>query len=252
VTSGSVTDQEEYVRALQAMVSLATPMAVRVAATLWIADHVAATPQTASELADMVNAEPDALERVLRHLTTVGVFTCDERGRYSATRLGDLLRDDHPSRLRRHLDIDVAVGHADLSFVQLLHSVRTGEPAFPVQFGRTFWDELSADEALAMSYHALMGADVTVEAPDILSAYDWGSLGHVVDVGGGNGALLIAMLTEYPTLRGTVVDLPSAAESARRAFTKAGFADRADAVAGSFFDPLPAGAGRIRTVGDHP
>jgi hypothetical protein len=88
-----------------------------------------------------------------------------------------------------------------------------------------------------------MAADVEVWAPDIVAAYDWGSLGHLVDVGGGNGSLLIAMLHRHPDLQGTVLDLPGAAEAARKALTAAGLADRSDAVAGSFFDPLPPGAG---------
>jgi SAM-dependent methyltransferase len=78
--------------------------------------------------------------------------------------------------------------------------------------------------------------------PSILSAYDWGSLAHVVDVGGGNGTLLKALLTEHPALRGTLVDLPEPAEAATRAFAAEGFADRVDVVPGSFFDPLPPGA----------
>jgi hypothetical protein len=65
----------------------------------------------------------------------------------------------------------------------------------------------------------------------------------VVDVGGGNGTLLAALLREHPDLRGTVLDLPGAAEAARKALTAAGLADRSDATAGSFFDPLPPGAG---------
>jgi hypothetical protein len=87
-----------------------------------------------------------------------------------------------------------------------------------------------------------MGADVGADAPLIVSAYDWGVLGHVVDVGGGNGTLLIALLAEYAALRGTLVDLPGTAETARKMFAAAGLTGRADAVAGDFFGELPAGA----------
>ena len=72
---------------------------------------------------------------------------------------------------------------------------------------------------------------------------DWGSLDHVVDVGGGNGSLLIAPLTAYPSLRGTVFDLPATADAARMHLADADLADRCEVVAGSFFEPLPAGAG---------
>jgi len=228
---------------LWAMAGLATPMAVRVAATLRIADHIARGLRTPSELAEASNADADALDRVLRHLTTAGLLSRDESGRYALTARGDALRDDDPAGIRAMLDIEGAVGRADLSFVHLLHSVRTGEPAFPVQFGRPFWDDLSADPTLSASFDAHMGADVATWAEAIVPAYDWGSLGHVIDVGGGNGTLLIALLAEYPTLRGTVLDLPDTAATARKALTAAGLADRSDVVPGSFFDPLPPGAG---------
>ena len=225
------------------MADLATPMAVRVVATLRIADHITRGLRTAPELAEAANANADALDRVLRHLAKAGLFSRDESGRYSLTARGERLRDDHPAGMRARLNIDGAVGRADLSFVQLLHSVRTGEPGFPVLFGLAFWDDLSADPARTASYDAQMGFDVAADAPDIVSAYDWGALGHVVDVGGGNAALLVALLTAHPALRGTVFDQPATAEAARKALMAAGLANRADVVPGSFFDPLPPGAG---------
>ena len=228
---------------LWAMADLATPMALRVAATLRIADHLSRGRRTAPELAEAVHADADALDRVLPHLVAKGLLTRDGSGRYALTARGDPLRDDHPDGTRAMLDMGSAIGRADLSFVQLLHSVRTGAPAFPAHFGRPFWDDLAADPARRASFDTQMGADVTAWAPAILAAYDWGSLRHVVDVGGGNGSLLIALLREHPALRGTVLDLPETVEAARSALTAAGLAERADVVAGSFFDPLPPGAG---------
>ena len=236
-------DEGEWGAGLWAMADLATPLAVRVAATLRIADHIAQGLRTDRELAEAVNADADALERVLRHLTTVGVLIRNGSGEYALTARGDALRDDHPHRMRARLDIEGAVGRADLAFVQLLHTVRTGRPAYPAEFGHSFWEDVASDATLSASFDALMGSDVEAEAPAIVSAYDWGSLGHVVDVGGGNGALLIALLRAYPILSGTVVDLPGAVEAARKALAAAGFAYRSDVVAGSFFDPLPPGAG---------
>jgi len=238
-----VVDEGEWAAGLWAMADLATPMAVRVAATLRIADHLTRGRRTAPELAEAVGADADALDRVLRHLVSAGVLRRDESDRYLLTAPGEALRDDHPAGMRAMLDVESAIGRADLSFVQLLHTVRTGEPAFPAQFGRSFWDDLAADPARSASFDAQMAADVAAWAPDIVSAYDWGSLGHLVDVGGGNGALLAALLREHADLRGTVLDLPGAAEAARKVLTAAGLADRSDAIASSFFDPLPPGAG---------
>jgi hypothetical protein len=238
-----VADEGEWAARLWAMADLATPMAVRVAATLRIADHIMGGRRTALELAEATGADADTLERVLGHLVTAGVLGRDQSDRYVLTAHGQALQDDHPAGMRAMLDLEGAVGRADLSFVQLLHTVRTGEPAFPAQFGRSFWDDLAAEPTRSASFDAQMGTDAAVWAPDIVAAYDWGSLGHLVDVGGGNGTLLAALLHRHPGLRGTVLDLPGAAEAARTALTAAGLADRSDAMAGSFFDPLPPGAG---------
>ena len=235
-----MTDEGGRETALWALADLVTPMAVRVAATLRIADHLADGQQTAPALAEATNVNVDALDRVLRHLVTVDVFSRDESGRYGLTALGEALRDDG---VRTMLDIEGAIGRADLSFVRLLDSVRTGQPAFAEQFGRPFWDDLAADPARTRSYDAQMGADADGWAKAIAPAYDWGSLGHLVDVGGGNATVLSAILKHYPTLRGTVLDQPATAETARKALTARGLADRAAAIAGSFFDPLPPGAG---------
>jgi hypothetical protein len=222
---------------------LATPMAVRVAATLRVADHIAHGACTAPLLADATGTDPDTLERLMRHLVAAGVVDRDTTGCYSLTGLGDLLRDDHPDRMRRRLDIEGAIGRADLSFVQLLHAVRVGDAAYPQQFGRSFWEDLAQSRDLTTSFDQLMGSDVAAEAPAIVAAYDWGSLSHVVDVGGGNGTLLIAMLHRFPALHGTVLDLPGAAYAARSAFESEGLSARTDVVAGSFFDALPLDAG---------
>jgi hypothetical protein len=199
-----VAEEGEWAARLWAMADLATPMAVRVAATLRIADHITRGLGTAPELAEATGANTDALDRVLRHLVTAGVLGRDQSDRYVLTARGQALRDDHPARMRAMLDLDSAIGRADLSFVQLLHTVRTGEPAFPAQFGRSFWDDLAADPTRSAAFDAQMAADVEVWAPDIVAAYDWGSLGHVVDVGGGNGdpACRLAARAPRPTGHG--------------------------------------------------
>jgi hypothetical protein len=225
------------------MADLVTPMAVRIAATLRIADHIVAGVRTAEGLAEAAGADTGALDRLLRHLVTVAVLTRDDEGRYALTARGEALRDDHPSRVRSMLATDSAIGRGDLAFAHLLHSVMTGEAAFDVAFGRPFWDDLAADPARTASYDEQMGVDVAAWAPPVIAAYDWGALGHVVDVGGGNGTLLAALLEAFPNLRGTVLDQPATAAAARTHLAAAGVSDRGDAVAGSFFDPLPAGAG---------
>ncbi|MFB7915485.1 methyltransferase [Streptomyces sp. NPDC056061] len=235
-------DEDGTAAALWSMAGLGTPMAVRVAATLRIADHIVEGRDTAREVAQAVGAHPDALDRLLRYLVVRGVLDRDDTtGRYALTALGQPLRDDHPAGIRAWFDIEHG-GRGELSFVELLHSVRTGEAAFPVRYGRSYWEDLTADPDRAASFNKLLGDDVASRAPGVVAGFDWASLGHVVDVGGGDGSLLTALLRAHPGLRGTVVDLPDAARTAKAAFTASGLGDRADAVSGSFFDPLPPGA----------
>lgn len=228
---------------LWAAADLLTPMCIRVAATLRLADHLTAGLRTAEGLATVTSTDPDALGRVLRHLVTARVLTRSAGGEYGLTGLGERLREDHPDGVRRWLDLDGAIGRADMCFVQLLHTVRTGEAAYPRQFGRPFWADLAADPGLAASFDGLMGARLVAGAPAIAAAYPWGELGHVADVGGGNGSMLIAILRAHLGLRGTVLDLPGPVARAQVAIADAGLTDRADARAADAFEELPAGFG---------
>jgi hypothetical protein len=224
------------------MADLFTPMAIRVAATLGLADHIAGGADSPSALARRTGSDPDALGRLLDHLVAVGLLRRRETGALALTDLGEQLRDEHPGRGRAWLDIDGPVGRAELSALGLLDSVRSGRPAFPAIHGRGFWEDLAARPSLAESFDDLMASRLRAEMAGVVSGYDWGALSHVVDVGGGNGTLLAAILTAHPGLRGTLVELPGAAEAAAPVLAAAGVAERCEILAGSFLDPLPAGA----------
>ncbi|MFJ4472778.1 methyltransferase [Streptomyces sp. NPDC089424] len=224
------------------LADLVTPMAVRVAATYRVADHIAAGRTTAEDIARAEHLHAGALERVLRHLVTVGVLTVSGPA-YGLSGLGEQLRTDHPGGQHRLVDLDGALGRGDLSLVELAHVVRTGEPAYPVRYGVPYWDDLAADRALAESFDAIMADNLARDVPSIAAAYDWSALGHVHDLGGGSGVLLAGLLTAHPPLRGTVVDLKATANGAADRFRALGLEDRADVVDGSFFDELPAGGG---------
>jgi SAM-dependent methyltransferase len=239
-----MTEQEQaWGGPLWSAADLITPMAVRVAATLRVADAITAGVTSGPELAARLAVAADPLVRVLDHLVTAGFLRRDQDGAYALTDAGQWLRDDHPQGIRAWIDLEGAVGHADMSVVELLHTVRTGEPAFPRHFGRGFWEDLAEHPDRAASFDALMGQQLAAEAPSVAAAYDWSALGEVVDVGGGDGSLLIALLRAHPTLRGSVLDLAAPAATAARALAAADLADRGRAQTGSFFEPLPAGAG---------
>ncbi|QOV33346.1 methyltransferase [Streptomyces ferrugineus] len=227
---------------LTALADLVTPWAIRVAATLRLADHIAAGHTALPDLARAADADADALRRMLRVLVGRGVFAEPRQDTYALTPAAELLKDSGAFGLRAWFDLDGMGGRMDQAFGRLLDTVRTGEPAYPLVHGRSLWQDTLDDPELARSYADLMAAHTRFAAPEVVAAHPWPERGHVVDVGGGSGSLLSRLLTARPGLRGTLLDLPEAAEEAGRALAAAGHAERASVHPGSFFDPLPTGA----------
>lgn len=223
------------------MIDLVTPMAVRVAATLGLTDLLAAGAMPVEELARRTGTDADALGRMLRHLVCRGVFAEPEPGRFAVNEPAALLASGHPSRMREMLDLDGFGGQMDLAFTGLLHTVRTGRPAWEKVFGAPYWSHLAATPQLSASFDAMM-AESTDSVIDVASAYDWSGVRHVVDVGGGTGALLAEVLSANPDLRATLVDLPDTVDRGRHYLAGRGLDTRCEFAGQSFFDPLPAGA----------
>ena len=235
-------DGSTAVHTLRTLAGLATPMALRVAATLSLVDHAGDGGATAERLASATGTTASALRRLLNHLVTIGVFELDrEDGRYRPTHLGEQLREDAPDGIKLQLDINSAGGRAELAFVELLSTVTTGEPAYQRRYGREFWADLEARPELRRSFDAQMNRRFRVQAAQIADRYDWGRFAEIVDVGGGDGTVLAAILSAHADLRGTVLDVPPTAAAAAARFAALGLAERAVTISGSFFDPLPSG-----------
>ncbi|MFC4055712.1 methyltransferase [Actinomadura syzygii] len=228
---------------LRRRADLALPMAIRVAATLRLADHISDDGSSPEELAAHLRVNPDALNRLLRYLATEGILANDTTGRYRLTPLGKPLRENHPQSVRKVLDTEGALGRAELTFVELLHTVRTGQPAYATRYGSPHWQDMDENPHLAADFDTLMSTRMTACLPAITQAFEWESLGHIVDVGGGNGRLLATLLTEFPLLRGTLIEQPGPATTARAFLAKTGVADRSQVAEGDFFGPLPPKAG---------
>jgi hypothetical protein len=220
---------------------LTEPWAVRVAATLHLADLVTAEGRPVEDLAAAADADPDALGRLLRFLVARGVFAEPSPGVFALNEAARFLREDGPLRLRAWLDLDGAGGAMDRAYGGLLDTVRTGRPAYPAVHGQGFWEDLAADEALATSFASLMEAHSSQLADDVVHQYPWDQIRLVVDVGGGSGALLSRILGAFPQLQGTLVDLVAESDEAARVLGDAGVASRCETVTGNFFEVLPKG-----------
>jgi 2,7-dihydroxy-5-methyl-1-naphthoate 7-O-methyltransferase len=225
---------------LEALSDLGTPWCVHVVATLRIAEHLAAGTTGIQELAAAAGCDADALHRVLRQLVGRGVFQEPAPGRFALNPAAEELLDP---AVRLGLDLDGFGGRMAGAWGSLLTAVRTGAPAYQEVFGRPFWEDLDAHPDIAASFDALMGpAGHGTPDPEVLVAGDWRDVRTVLDVGGGTGALLAAILHARPHVRGTLVELPRVVARAGEVFRAAGVAERVTTVAQSFFDPLPAGA----------
>ena len=177
---------------------------------------------------------------MLRVLASVGIFAEDEQGRVTLTPSAGLLQTDVPGSMRAWA---IIVG--DLwwqPWAELLYSVKTGHPAFDHVYGMGQFEYLARNPGIAEIFHATMASVTTPEAPAVISAYDFSEIRTIVDVGGGNGALIAAILKATPSMRGVLFDLPSVIEEARSVIEAEGVAERCELVAGDFFNsPLPSG-----------
>ncbi|MDT0300941.1 methyltransferase [Streptomonospora wellingtoniae] len=236
------TSAEEAVRTLFDMAGTLRPAAIRAAATLRLADPIAAGTTAAADLADLVSADPDRLTRLLRYLAALGLFERTDGDHYTLTELGELLRSDGPLSIRAMLDADGVLGRADLGTMDLVHTMRTGRPSYEKVFGTDFWSDVQRNPAYAESLEAVLGSGVGWDAELIIDSYPWKSATHVTDVGGGTGSLLIELLRKHGHLNGRVVDLPNAVAAARRRLAAAGLDSRGEATEASFFDRIPTGS----------
>lgn len=223
---------------LAPVTDLVTPMAVRVAATLRLADLMTGGIEQVDELAERTGTNADALGRLLRHLACHGVFAEPSSGRFTINETADLLRSDHPSGMRGRLDLNGFGGRMDLVFTELMRTIRTGQPAWEAVFGAPFWNYLAADPTMAASFDAMMASS---ERTTAATGYDWSGVRHVVDVGGGTGGLLAEVLRANTGIRATLVDLPDTVARGRQFLAERGLDDRCEYAGQSFFDPLPAG-----------
>jgi SAM-dependent methyltransferase len=205
---------------------------------LRVPDSLADGPLPIDELARRVGADRDALARVLRALVNERLFDEPQRGTFALTDAGRLLVAGSPA----YFDALMNIEHVDPSFDQILHSVRTGEPAGPRAFGKPYFEWLGDDPGRAQVFNDAMSDGARARLPSLLALDLWNDVRRVVDVGGGNGTALAALLREHPHLLGVDFDLPHAAADATAVFERQRISDRATFVAGDFFDGVPAGA----------
>ncbi len=209
------------------------------ACRLQLPDLLAAGPKTAAELAVTTETHPRSLRRMLRGLAAWGFLSERPDGRYAATPISDMFRVDKPG-LR---NMAIMLGEEGYqAWGELMFTLRTGKPAFDHVFGKARWEHLAGNPEAAESFNTAMVELSNRISGAFVAAYDFAGVRTVVDVGGGNGAMLIGVLRAHPHLTGTLFDLPQGLFGAREKLAAAGLADRVTVSEGSFFDEVPTGA----------
>ncbi|RFU83827.1 O-methyltransferase [Streptomyces triticagri] len=213
---------------------------LHVLAELGVADELAEGPRTVTDIAERTGSHADALGRVLRVAAAFGVFEEREDGQYALTELSEALRSDVPGSQR---DMVLYNGTEMLwrSYGSLLHTVRTGEPAFEETYGHGFFAHLEEHPESGALFDRAMTGMSRATARMLLDGYDFGLYSRVADVGGGRGLFLAELLARHPETRGTLIDRPAVVDEAPELLREAGVADRVEIVAGDFFEELPTG-----------
>jgi SAM-dependent methyltransferase len=202
-----------------------TARAMAIVAELRVPDALAQGPRPVDEVAREVGADPETLYRLLRALASDGVFAEEEPGVFRNTDSSELLRTGWA---------DFAHLFGGLFYRTLADFDASGEPSFERGFGTDFWSWLKAnpEERAAFDRAMEQGKENRIARLDVV---EWRGDETVVDVGGGNGSLLIELLKQQPGLRGVVFDLPETVRD------EAALGERIEFVEGSFFESVPDG-----------
>jgi len=212
---------------------------VHAVAVLGIADLLANGHTTIEALASATGCDEPSLQRVLRTLVRIGLFREDAPGGFQLMPLGETLRSDAPHSLR---DAAIFVMSPPMwtSCGALLDTLRSGKPSFVELHNATVYQYLAKHPELAAVFNRYMTAQSNLHNAAVVDAYDFSGIRTLVDVGGGHGATLAAVLRRYPTMKGILFDLPEVVSTSAR-LEISDLADRCEAAAGDMLHSVPAG-----------
>lgn len=235
-------DADMRIPMLQQLIFGFFPSAVlSVAVRLRIPDLVADGPMSSDELADATNTHPPSLYRLLRALAYLGILEETDPGNFGLTDMGALLRSDDPHSMAATTQLFCGEG-VWRSWGDLMAGVQTGRPSFERGIGLDPFAEFAQNAEASRNFNRAMSEGTLRETPGILGSYDFTQFGTLVDVGGGDGALLGSILSATPGLQGIVFDTAAGAAEAGNRLSGLGVVDRCQVVEGDFFESVPEGA----------
>jgi C-methyltransferase len=225
---------------MEMIVSTWTSQAITVAAQLGVADALADGPLPIEELAARVDADADALTRLLRALISKGIFRHRRDGRYELNSLGGTLRSGAPISMTWAAQFYGSAEQRE-RWTLMVDSIRTGSSVVPALRGMESFDYFAGQPELAELFNQTMTSVSELTDGPVVAGYDFSAYPTIVDVGGGHGPLLAAILAGAPASRGVLYDLSSVVASAPSLLREHKVADRVRIAEGSFFDKVPTG-----------
>ena len=215
--------------------------ALYVAAQLGLPDLLASGPQTSEHLAQATGAHAPSLHRLLWALVTIDIVRERAEGDFALLPMGALLQRDAATSLCAWAML--VGGYHWQAWGRLLDSVKTGESARTLLTGTDMFRDLEQHPELAALFDQPMVESTRLVVPAVVQAYDFAGLRRIIDVGGGSGELLVAILTANPEVDGVLFDRPHAIEQGRQYLERAALTHRCVCIAGDFFESVPDGGG---------
>ncbi len=228
------------VQMVQLLAGFQVSQALYVAAKIGVADHLIDGPVPIERLAAELDADPLALSRLLRTLSSLGVFSETEPGTFGLTPLGATLVSDGEASMRDLALMWMETHYAP--FASLLATVRSGECAATQHYGQPFFSWLAAQPEQIDRFSRAMANLTDGIKTGAIASYDFRDAGTIVDVGAADGALLAEVLASAPETTGIAFDLPHVVAEATAKMKSFGFGDRLTSEAGDFFEAVPGGA----------
>jgi len=211
--------------------------AMGVAAELGIADILRQGKKDIRELAGITTTHEESLYRLLRVLASNDIFREDKDRCFSLTPLAEALQED---RARYLVTAHLTRIHYQM-FSELMYCVKTGKNAAELITGTELFESIGSSMESSELFNRAMTTATRMQVPAILSAFSFGRFWNIIDVGGGEGLLLAAILQKYPRIRGVVFDLPQSTVRTAEVFDRYNVAGRATIETGSFFESVPCG-----------
>lgn len=215
---------------------------IYVVAELKIADILKDGPKSIDQLARETQTDPDTLHRIMRTLTSVGIFKAKKNNHFETNKLGKFLQSDLEDSMYAFVKITGENWIADV-WGDLLQTTKSGKDYYETKFGISFFEWLKENEIAQEEFDVAMTSISAMSDIPITQSYDFSDLKSIVDIGGGHGSQIITILKANPELKGILFDQPATVESLKidDILKKEGLSGRLECVGGSFFDSAPAG-----------